>query len=364
MYKLQTIINNPLEPCLISEVAFHPQGTIFAITYGRPNNEVRIYDTKTLKIKYILKNPIAKLDEPHLIYMTKNHLIVGNSYDKKVPTAFNIYRLDSLGEKPIHKIETPYTHLREAHSIDMHNDIIAITYCEGNKKTGTVVSYHFDDEKGEISEPISICNECFKNLGDTKGVSFNSDGSLLYITFESQRNFSVFEKKIFKWLRKKDHIKKQGIVNYLKSKIIKRKNKEKTKQMTTSKQTPILKNGLAVLQIDNNGVINCNPLHTIIRDDFCRLENVTIYNDDRTLLLTDTINNKIFLYDLLKDPELKNPTDIITKASSMPHGAKLSPDLHTLVVTNYGLNSIKQQIHWGHWTKKRGDNVLVYTKEK
>lgn len=356
MYKLKTTIKNPLKPCLIPEVAFHPDGSMFGATYGRPNHEVHIFDAKSLERKHVLKNPDAKLEDPHGILFTKNHLIITNVVDRKLPATINVYRLDGLDKPPVHTVEPSFKDPVELHSVDIYNDIIVMTCCETPSKQGAVVSFRFNDDTGELST-LDKQEECFKELGDTKGISFNHDGTKLYVTFESDRIHSGFDSLRFRLSQLKDRVAKHGLLGYLRLKQEKRKKPNKVLQPQKPK---LIKNGITVLDIDNEGKISSEPTQIILQKDFCRYENVNVYGN--ILLLTDTINNEILFYDLHLDPNLEKPMDVLKDSLTLPHGTKLSPDRKRLIVTNYGLKTIGQQISWGNWTKKRGDNILIFEK--
>lgn len=361
MYSLNTIIKNIAKPSLIPEVAFHPDGTMFAATYGKPNHEIHVFDTTTFKRKHVLKNPNAELIHPHGILMTNNHLIVTNVVDIMLPSIINVYRLDSLNEQPVHVFEPDFKNPIELHSIDIYENIVVMTCCQSSDKLGAVVSYHFNDDTGEFSEPIDIQKECFKGLGDTKGITFNDNGTRLYITFESDQVHGDFEKFLLRLSELKDRLIKLGLFGYIRGKIENKKKKDKrnfSDKTPENKNKVISKNGIVVLDIGIDGKISHLPSKIIIRKEFCRYENVKIY--DKTLLITDTINNKVLFFDLASDPDLEHPIEILTNSMTLPHGVKLSPDQSLLVVSNYGLKTIGKQISWNNWTKKRGDNILIF----
>lgn len=347
MFSLSHVIGNPGHVCTLPETAFHPDGSIFAASYTECD-EVHIFDAHSTERKQVLTNPAAMLDQPHAVLMTERHLIVSNSHDKTRPSTFNVFRTDRLSEGPIQVMTTPYAHLREAHSMDLRNGILAVSYCESDTKSGAVVTYRFDDTAGTISAPLGITEKCYHGYGDAKGLTYNRDGTLLYVTFTSDRAVNFFDKLLFNLLRIKNILQTKGVAGYVRSK----------RGQTKKPPRPVMKNGIMVLKIDANGMVDETPVKIFVRSTFCRLENIKIYGT--MLIMTDTINNQVLLYDIETDPELEHPAEVLTDAMSMPHGVALSPDRSRLVVTNYGLSAIRKQIHWGYWTKKRGDTILVF----
>ncbi|HBM84097.1 MAG TPA: hypothetical protein DD459_10545, partial [Halieaceae bacterium] len=103
------------------------------------------------------------------------------------------------------------------------------------------------------------------------------------------------------------------------------------------------------------------PERVLLRDEFCRLENVHCL--DATCAVADTINGQVLLYDIVADPNLERPQEIVREALSLPHGVKLSPDGNTLIVSNYGLRAWRQEIIWFGWSKPRTDTVAIYRRE-
>jgi hypothetical protein len=56
MYRITEVIENDGAPSLIPDVAFHPSGAYFAVTY-QDLNEVRIYESRDRKLLHVLRNP-------------------------------------------------------------------------------------------------------------------------------------------------------------------------------------------------------------------------------------------------------------------------------------------------------------------
>ncbi|MFN2330089.1 MAG: hypothetical protein ABR612_14350, partial [Chromatocurvus sp.] len=102
------------------------------------------------------------------------------------------------------------------------------------------------------------------------------------------------------------------------------------------------------------------PERVLLRDGFCRLENVHCLGE--ICAVSDTINGEVLLYDLASDPDLRQPAQVIRDGLTLPHGLKLSPDGNTLVVSNYGLRAWRQNILWHVWCEPRRDSVAVFAR--
>lgn len=353
MYSLTNVIPNEKSASLIPEVSFHPSGSVFAVSYHN-NNEVRIFDASTRSLVRIYRNPEAHLDGPHGVVVSDNHIIVSNSHCFQKPSRFNVFRTDDPSAKPVSTFETPFTHLREAHSLALRNSRLVATYCENLSKTGAVVSYRFDDENGLISEPVHLCESVFRNLGDTKGVSFNADGSKILVSFNTRRVQGIVYKIRLKFIGAGKLWNRGGL------KAVLDRAREKALSNTAGQPPlpPILKNGIAVFAIDEQGVLSKEPDKVIIRQKFCRLENINLVGD--TCIIADTINNKVHLHDFQADPELEKPYLTLSENFVLPHGVKLSPNKRVLVITNFGLQVKNGFIQWKSWASPRQDKVLVY----
>ena len=359
MYRLATIIENKNNNSLIAEVSFHPDGSMFAVSYTQ-NNEVRIFDSRSRSVLHVYKNPDGGFDEPHGILVTDKHIIVSNIHGHARPGTLTVYRIDDPSEKPVSVYKTPFQRLREGHSLAINGNTLVVTYClnqiidENEGRTGAIVSYRFDDESGVISGVIDIYESCFKNYGDSKGVSFNGDGSKIYVTFNTERPAPKSIASAYLFKRTKDILKKRGIRECV-SKFLEHMWRSFVK---LQRSRPGMKNGIVIIDIKENGAFSREPAKVLLREKYCRLENINFVGT--RVVITDTINNTVYLHDVENDPELSNPIQIITEHMTLPHGAKLSPDKKYLVVTNYGLNVINKAIQWGSYTSPRKDRIFVY----
>jgi WD40 repeat protein len=349
MYRLSTVIADDEKLGHVSEVAFHPDGTCFAVTVME-YAEVRLYDTETCELLRVYQGSEADLDSPHGLWMTPRHLIVCNRYVTEAPPSITVYRLDSESSAPVFDRKMPNDSLQGGHSISMHDDLMVVTCTQWFDSIGSVVSFRFNDETGEVSEALDICESPIQDLGRPKGVSFSADGSQVYVTFCVEK-LATGWKHLGVNLRKAwDILLSQGMKGlYYK---LKGRNAKKAGRDNS------LHNGIVVFDIDGEGNFSGSPARVMLSEQFCRLEGITFYGD--TVLVSDTINNRVHFYDHATDPELAKPVHTISENLSLPHGVKLSPDQHTLVITNYGLQTGKDVIHWDYPTQERTDNVQVY----
>jgi DNA-binding beta-propeller fold protein YncE len=353
MYRLTTMIPNDIALNLIPEVAFNPSGTLFAVSHQQ-SSELVVFDAHTRTVLRVYKNPEAGLDIPHGVLLTEKHIVVSNTYGFTRPSTFAIYSLSDPSDKPVSVYETPYPHLREAHSLALRNGILVATYCESAKGPGAVVSYRFDDEAGLIGGPIALREACFTPYGEPKGVAFSGDGAEVFVTYTTQKRMTG----VLNYVRrvKAARIVWQGrgvvaCVRYIYAKTMARFHAMRAPD-------PQLKNGIAVFGITPSGMLSEMPVRVLERDNFCRLENIAIVGN--TVVISDTINGTVYLHDLATDPRLELPVHAVTESLVLPHGAKLSPDRTTLVVTNYGLKVENQIIHWKTPARSTKNSVLIY----
>ena len=192
MYQIAEIIENDRAPSHVPEVSFHPSGSYFAATYENIN-EVRIFDSRTRKLLLALENPESQIDAPHGVLFTEKYLLISNAHDRSKPGTINVYRNASTITKPIQIFQSPFNHLREPHSLAVRDGRLVVTYCENVAPSGAIVSYGFNEETGKITGPLDKTETWFSEYGDPKGVSFNSDGTKIFVTFESDKQSSAIE---------------------------------------------------------------------------------------------------------------------------------------------------------------------------
>ena len=118
------------------------------------------------------------------------------------------------------------------------------------------------------------------------------------------------------------------------------------------------KNGIAIFSINAEGKIARSPEQVIVQKDFCRLENIDIF--DGTCVITDLINHSFSLYDLTQDPKFRNPVQTVNLGNAAPHGAKFSPDGRLLVISCLGLKIVNQEPQFLDWESPREDKIFVF----
>ncbi|MEN8131041.1 MAG: hypothetical protein ABFS45_12770 [Pseudomonadota bacterium] len=331
---------------------------MFAVTY-RDNNQVRVFDSSTYRLLRTYQNPEAQLDWPHGLTVTDKHIIVSNKHNSpNKPSIFNIYRIDDPSGEPAKVFTTPIEHLRVAHSHALKSQRLLVTYAGG--AFPALASYRFDDETGEISGPIDSQESWFKTSGKPKGVCFNDDGTKAFVTFitEKRVKYRFFNKyqKARNLLRKKN-----GARNLIRV-LLSEPRKLFTGFKTRGGSTDRLANGIAIFDVDENGMLSKEPVQTILKSDYCRLENINIA--EGLCAVADAVNGKVELYELDGDAFPEKPTQVIQENLFFPHDACLSPDRKILVIANDGIEVKDTQIRWYSFVQPRGDNVKIYELQK
>jgi hypothetical protein len=352
-FQLKREIANTGQPSLLPEVAFTPDGAAFVVSF-QEQNEVRLYDTATGSLRRSWRNPDAGFAEPHGVLLTDHHLLVSNRNYFKSPSEIRVYSLNSKQTSPEQCLITPFAGLAEAHSMALSEGRLLVTYCEGDGRTGGVVCYAYDHKLGRIGEPVSMVDHCFRVLGDPKGVTFIDHGRRALVSFNSLKPNPPLQgflvRSLRRWYRNLNRMRECGF-NGMQSVFRKHSGNHR-------KPLPILHNGLAIFAVDAAGVLSRAPERVLLRDGFCRLENVHCVND--ICALADTINGEVLLYDRVSDPKMERPLQVLREGLSLPHGVKLSPDGNTLVVSNYGIRAWQQEIIWFGWKKPRADTIAIY----
>ena len=354
MYRLAEIIENDGSPSIVGEVSFHPSGSYFAATYENIN-EVRVYDARNRKLLQVLSKPQCQLDGPHGVLFTENYLLVSNKHCLKGPGMINVYRNSGTITEPIQVFQTPFDHLREPHSLALRDGRLVVTYCENQAPHGAVVCYGFNEDSGKITGPVDKTKSWFADYGDSKGICFNTDGTKILVTFESDKKLSALEKIVRKSIKSIRKLRKRFIAEGL---GIGRSLGMITTANTRAKIPKSTKNGIAIFPISSEGKIALSPDQIIVREKFCALENIDIF--DGTCVVTDVINHSFSLYDLTQDQRFTKPVQTVDLGNVVPHGAKFSPDGRLLVISCLGLKIVNQEIQFYEWQAPRGDKLLIF----
>ena len=299
---------------------------MFGATYEY-NDEVRIFDARTLSIIRVFRNPDAMLNRPHAILLTARHVIVANK--APFPAEFRVFRLDDDSGTPTFTYTTPHAHLAACHSIALNGRRLVATYCEGPGKEGALVSYDYDDESGRIVGPLDKQERWFSPYGDVKGVSFDETGERVYVTIQSE---------LMPWRRK--------AIRRLKNAV------------SFGRRGGSSRNGIAVFGIDPQGRFTRRPLWKKISRRFCRLENIHVRGD--CAVITDADGGCVQLYDMRNADPFETPVQVLSDSLVFPHGAKISPDGKLLVVTNFGIENVDHLPKWRSFVSPRNDHIAVF----
>lgn len=330
MLRIFKELPNEGPPSRISEVCFHPDGELFGATYQQAD-EVRLYETRSMALVRVLRNPCARLNVPHGLLITRKHIIVSNK--GVFPSQFSVFRLDDESGRVERTYTTPFSHLAEAHSIALDGRRLVVSYCEGAGKKGAVVSYNYDDNSGEIKNPIDIHEAWFRRNGDAKGVSFDGTGQRVFLTFQSDFLGSV------------PRAARAVVINAL----------SRGRFGRTSR------NGIVAFGIDPEGRFTRQPIWAKVVPEFCRLENIHIHGG--RAVVTNADSGRVYIYDLCKSEEFAEPSEMLSKPLVFPHGAKFSPDGKMLVVTDNGIEVVNHKVAWERYVSPRMDRLIVFSRQ-
>jgi DNA-binding beta-propeller fold protein YncE len=382
MYQIAEIIGNDGAPSHVSEVSFHPSGSYFAVTYEHLN-EARIFDSRTRKLLQVLENPESQIDTPHGVLFTEKYLLISNAHDLSKPGTINVYRNASTITKPIQIFQSPFNHLREPHSLAVRDGRLVVTYSENVAPSGAIVSYGFNEETGKITGALDKTESWFSEYGDAKGICFNADGTKVFVTFESNKQFSI--ESIFrsfaedkdlpvpaqlmsvsnKAIRKvKNKILQSGRAFYYLLREVRSETSVELGETSVELEEPNpryvtpTKNGLATFSINAEGKIARRPEQVVVRRNFCRHENIDVF--DSTCVVTDLVNHSVLFYDLTQDPKFTSPFHTANLGNATPHGAKFSPDGRLLVISSLGRKVVNQEIRFFDWESPREDKIVVF----
>lgn len=349
MYSFTGVIDNNGAASQIPEIAFHPDGALFAATF-LDCNAVKLFSADTHTLLRTIGNPEAGLARPHALLVTNNHLIVSHQPHRDQPSFLNVYRLDSDTAVPVFTLRTPIENLREGHSIVRLGERFVITHCENRDAAGAMLAYRFNDDTGQITGPDSHHERVFDELGYAKGIARIADSNEIIVTFNKEKQLTLREKLQFNLFKTRNLIEQQGVRGLL----------DKLLHRGAGMNTPAAAhNGVATFGIDTDGRLSEAPTRVILRAAFCRLENVAIHGN--LVALSDTVNNQVLLYNRSVDPDLNNPVQTLSEQLCVPHAVAFSPDGKTLLVSNFGLRMQNQVIHWKSHTRPRRDNIVVFT---
>jgi hypothetical protein len=256
----------------------------------------------------------------------------------------------------------------------LRDGILVATYAENPAPSGAIVSYSFNEEAGKITGPLDKTETWFSEYGDPKGICFNADGTKIFVTFRSNKQFSGLTKLFRAFTAGRGEPVSTRLMNFgrtLKSKILRSGRAfycpltEDHGETSSALEKPNpdyvmpTKNGIAAFSIDGQGKIARRPDHVVVRKDFCRLENIDIF--DGTCAVTDTVNHTLFLYDLTQEQNLTSPVRTVNFGNATPHAATFSPDGRLLIVSSLGRKIVNQDLRFRvvDWESPREDKIFV-----
>jgi DNA-binding beta-propeller fold protein YncE len=301
------------------------------------------------------------------LFTEKYLLISQNEFDLSKPGTINVYQNDGTIKKPIQIFQSPFSHLSGGpHCLALRDGRLVATYAD-NVAPGAIVSYAFNEETGKITGPLDKTESWFSEYGDPKGICFNADGTKIFVTFVSNKQFSVVRTlfralaadrgfsaslRLLNFSRKlKNRILRSGRAFYYSlrevhseaSVALEKPNPDALENPNPDYVTPT-KNGIAAFSINAQGKIARRPEHVMVRKDFCRLENIDTF--DGTCAVADTVNHELLLYDFAQDQNFTSPFQTVNFGKATPHGATFSPDGGFLVVSSLGRKVVNQDLRF------------------
>jgi len=322
MYRFVSEIINDQGSSNIPDVAFHPDGGMFAVSY-KDINQIRVYDSSTRSLLRTYRNPEARLDWPHGVTMTNRHIIVSNKHNPtSKPSTFNVYRVADPSLEPHTVFTTPVKHLCEVHSLTVHNGRLLATYCGKSFGKRAIVSYRFDDEEGKISGPTSVHKSCFINQRNPKGLCFNEEGTKVIVTLMKAKVNGGFE-HLFKKAMSVAMERSIEISDKLRiRKYLRRTRKFVLLKLTNSyigqnkKTDKTIDNyfGVAIFDVDEDGVLSKEPVQTLLGSQFSRPENVSVAKG--LCAITNSISETVNLYNFFLEVFLILPDQTIKECRS------------------------------------------------
>lgn len=353
MYQFLSEIPNDQAHSTIPDVAFSPDGRLFAATY-KENNKINVYDTTTRTLLRSYQKPEAQLDWPHGLILTNRHIIVTNKHLITQPSTLNVYRIDDPSEKPVFIFTTPLNHLHAAHSIDINKGRLVVAH-EG-RGARAIVSYHYDDDTGVITGPTSVHESkvTFPNHAEAKGICFTSDGEKVVVTLTTEypSTYIGMFKRGLRLLREQDGFK------YVVHRTLKKIIRYIMGQTIAIDETIGHYTGLAVFHIDEHGKLSDEPIQIVHRSHFSRPENIHIIED--SCVLSDPANNIVSIYHYDGKQFSNDPAEVIQDHLSFPHDACFSPDRKMIVVANYGFEIVNNRPLWGKYHNPSGGKLTIH----
>jgi hypothetical protein len=118
---------------------------------------------------------------------------------------------------------------------------------------------------------------------------------------------------------------------------------------------------VALFSIDQQGRIGRRPLWREVFRKYCRLENIHVR--DGWAVITNPDDGCVELHDLRANRPFQRPVQMLRDSLVFPHGAKLSPDGNTVVVSDFGLEVVDHKIRWKSFVSPRSDRLVLFERQ-
>ena len=308
-------VRNPgPEFCLINSVEYHPQESVFCVTYTQ-NNTLVLYqmdEDGIPKMIQTMSNPTALLSEPqHAAFSPDGENLVVANWNNQTLTVYPRVNHGHFQEEPtlvIHPPDLLRDHKPHGIAFSPSGDYFAIAYGAApyNAKAIALFDAHF--------QLIHFLEGPQQIPGIPKGITFSPDSTCLLVTFSDVNALVIYDLD--------DH-----------------------KIVETPKQ---------VIQGDDTGIYRPEDIKISADKTVCAVSNseqntVTFYPFDPTI-------NKITKHS--PSHQFKNPEACL----HFPHGITFSPDGSFMIITQFGPIEITERgdIGWDSSLKKEDSGFNIY----
>jgi hypothetical protein len=317
MYSLINKIIIPKHNKFLATFSLCEDDRFLSTAYYRDNG-VEVFDFKK---KVLLKK--LNILRPHASIIHKNWLII--SSENKSSAIILVYNLNNFKKVSQYNIKKKIV----PHSMCINKNLLFISLCEGENKTGLVMVFQFNSLVGKINMLTDVIHRPFLSLGDTKGICTDQKGKFLFITFESEPiNFvHLFINKLLYF--------------FFKTKFVEINNK----------------NGIAIFEIYTDGKISKKPIKIITFINNPRLEDIKIYKNN--LALVDLVNNIIFIYKIDDNLDLNLITKLTANLNS-PHCICFYNKGKKLLVGNTYIKVVNKKAKFWYFNKSSNKPFVTF----
>lgn len=319
---LTFIKSNQTTPTLINSVSFHPEQSLFCVTFTH-HHQIGLYQIhpdKTVELVQMITNPDGLLSYPQNAVFSRDgrHLFVVNWGSRD----FNVYPVNDNGTfspTPKHIISVPLSEEQyRPHGMcfSPKGDYLAVAYGSFEDAPWTIVLYRvtgLDSDTVKLSPCSSLKNDTIIN-GVPKGISFSADGSSLVVTFTQINSLRVF-----------------------------------------------------AIDWDKECIIS-SPTQEIRGEEtkLSRPEDIAFSADGTSCAVSNSAQNTVSFYrfDKINNRFTENtPYKILTNLL-FPHGLEFSPDGRYFAVTQFGLVQCSDRGYISSWGQSRMEGVSLFTTDE